>query len=231
MNKNILFILLLLLFLLPTTFAAGGCINPVPDRIAGKQPCVFGYSATEPRWCSYEIDPRTAPSGLVVIEISSGGRYGADRDRYINIFEGEKYIDVWVDRETKPIYIDCYDSRGVQTTDAGKGWQKGFLLQSYVISTSPTTYVVDNTPEGDMARSFDTIGAQFALLNVRFNSLVTAISDLPSDLIAELDNLEFNNNYVNIIDVYDNAHYFVGGAFFTIGLFGMLYMLIKLFSK
>lgn len=143
---------------------------------------IFG-SGDKPGFCKYDIDPSASvTNGKVVIEIFSGGRYGADRHQYLNI-DDRMSIAVWVDRQTAPIYITCHDTNGKPASDGSVGWEKQQLLQTHTIASHELPMI---TPEDEIA------------------SNMTEISSILEDIEPGLDGLDTVLDKDEITTVYEN---------------------------
>ena len=130
--KNYFLLFVLLVLIIPGIFSIE-CINPAGEK-DGKAGvvCSSGTQFYYPQFCQFTIDPNASPSGQVVIEVIQGGRYDNGRNMYINYdtsHETDSRLTVWVDRDTLPIYINCYESKGTMATDGSVGWEKETILQ------------------------------------------------------------------------------------------------------
>lgn len=152
-------IIFVFIILISTNIFSSSCITPITDIFNGEIACIDGYQTSNERWCSFTIDPDISDNNSVVIEVISGGRYDSDRDMYQN-YSTSGTLNIWLDRETKPVYINCYDSVKVQATDGSSGWQKENILQQLSLAIDPINYDTNN-PEDLIADSIRNLPDSF----------------------------------------------------------------------
>lgn len=116
-------------------------------------------------WCVYDINVVEGTKKSVVIEMVSGGRYDNGRSQFIN-YQNNGLLWVWIDRETTPLYLSCYDTN-LSNSDASSSWDKEKVLQTIAIGRNSLGF--------DEAMPEDTL---FSDINIsRYYSHKTAESD------------------------------------------------------
>lgn len=226
MNKNIskVFLsLVCLIFISSNVFSAPMCI--IPRNIPNLS------KITYPTYELYNIEPAVSKNGSVVIEIISGGRYDNGRNQYLNI-NTPQIINIWLDRETTPVYINCYEAEpSLNAQDGSSGWAKGPLLQTYSVSKD-NFYYIDKSPEDQLNQHINDIVEQSILLNTRFNTLNNNIEDLADNILIAptvIEDVNITSEYVTI-ERGNSIALFFGGILLIIGIFGAFSIVQKFFK-
>ena len=202
-NKSFIFIFSLIL--ISSLAYADVCINPIQDVFSGEESCTNGYQTDHPRNCSFTIDPTVSSTGFVVIEVISGGRYGSARNMYLN-YSDTNTLNIYLDRETSPIYLTCHSSENTNSTEGSVGWIKNEILQQYLLFSDDTNYTSID-PEDSLV--------------IEIGNLSNSINNLPNTF----DEFKINSYYVNINSTDNDIIKYMAWIFLGIGLILLMNLL------